>query len=270
MSWFSSGKGIFTRGPLGEAVFPTDKKKKKDSRPTTTVKQEYDPEVSKMQLTVGQRQQEMAEEQWELYKEFFLPYEQEAAKANIELLPLISDISKEFYRKTTEGIDVGRRMDEAQAEVIHGQKLGKDMRRREISQYGIDPGSSTYANLANLESLETAKNIAGARTSAKTQAEAEEFARLGYGLGKGAYQAQLGPGADPYARAASGYSGAGSTYASLANRVLSTTRKGPEDDFNKPGSFIGGLVGTGIGAYYGGPKGAAVGYGIGSGIGGMT
>jgi hypothetical protein len=240
---------------------------------------QYDPAVSAQQLSVGQQQQNMAAEQWDMYKDFFMPYEIEAAEANRELLPLITEASKttleaqgpvteEFYRQSLEGVDVGERMDEAGAEVISATRLGEGMRRREMSRYGIDPSSSTYGDWANEAALRTATGVAGARTRAKRIAEDENYRRLGYSLGRGVYQAQVGPQVDPYARAAGSYSGAASTYSSLANRVLGMT--GPGDDYNRSGSILGGLVGTGIGAYYGGSLGALAGYDIGSGIGGLT
>lgn len=232
-----------------------------------------DEEIRQRIGTVAKRQEEMAKQQWEMYKEFFLPYEIEAAKANRELLPLITEASKttlglqvpatkEFYKQAIEGVDVGKRVSEAQTDVISATRLGEGMRRREISRYGIDPSSTTYGDLANQAALATAKNIGGARMAAREKAEAENFARLGYGLGRGVYQTQVGPGADPFARAAGSYSGAASTYAPLVSRVL-------QDDYNKRGSLLGGLLGAGVGGYYGGAGGATAGYGVGSGIGGM-
>jgi hypothetical protein len=230
---------------------------------------------------IGKRQQEMAKDQWEMYKEFLMPYEIEAAKANRELLPLITEASKttlglqapatkEFYKQALEGIDVGKRMDEAQAEVISATKLGEGMRRREMSRYGIDPSSSTYGDWANKAALATVANIAGARTAAKRQAETEKFSRLGYGLGRGVYQTQVGSGADPYARAAGSYSGAASSYATLANMVLSKSRRESQGGDGRAGSLFGGVAGAGLGYILGGsPQSTMAGYGIGSGIGGM-
>jgi hypothetical protein len=249
--------------------------------PTTTTQYGYDPAVSEHQIDIGKRQQAMAEEQWEMYKEFFMPYEIEAAQANQELLPLITEaskttlglqapVTKEFYRQSLEGVDVGEKMDEAQAEVMHATRLGEGQRRREMSRYGIDPSSSTYANLANEAALTTARGVAGARTAAKTRAEDEKYRRLGFSLGKGVYQTQVGPGIDPYARAASSYSQAASTYTPLVNRVLSTTTTGPPSDYNRSGGLVGGILGGIIGNKYGGSQGAGVGYNIGSGIGGMV
>jgi hypothetical protein len=185
--------------------------------------------------------EEMAAQQWAMYKKYFAPYEIETIKAKSEFLP-------EFKRQTSEGIDVGKRMDEAGAEVMAATKLGEGRLRRGLSRFGIDPSSSTYGNLANISEIETAKGVAGARTAAKTAAEGEKYARLGSFLDKTT--------PDPYARAIQGYSGAAQSYTSLANLVA-----------NKPPSSLSkilGLAGGGLGAYFGGPAGAAVGYGIGS------
>lgn len=249
-----------------------------DEDQVTTTK--YDPVASRKMAEIAEKQQAMAQQQWDMYKEYFMPYEIEAAQANRELLPLITEaskttlglqvpVTKEFYRQSLEGVDVGERVEQAGAEVISATRLGEGMRRREISRYGIDPSSTTYGDMANQAALATAKNVAGARTAARTQAKGESYAKLGYSLGRGVYQTQLGSGADPYARAAASYSGAASTYGPLANRVLGTTRTGPRDPYSRTGSLVGGILGTGIGAYFGGPSGAAVGYGIGSGIGGI-
>lgn len=190
--------------------------------------------------TTAKSFEEIAAEQWAIYKKHYAPYEIETMISKRAFLP-------EFARQTTEGIDVGRRQDEAAAEVMAQTKLGEGRRRREISRYGIDPSSSFYGNVANIQTIETSKAVAGARTAAKTQAESEQYARLGAFLEK--------PTPDPYARTLQAYSGAAGSYAALAANVV---------DKPSPWSGILGLVGGAAGAYFGGPAGAAVGYGIGS------
>lgn len=188
-------------------------------------------------------QAEIAKQQWATYKKEFQPYEIENVQAQREVFP-------EYKRLTTEGIDVGRRMDEAAAEVKSQMALGEGIRRREISRYGIDPSSSYYGNVANIQAIEGAKGVAGARTAAKTQAESEKYNRLGLFLNK--------PVANIGDRATQTYSGAAQTYTSLANQLL-----------NRPSmtSSVMGLLGGGIGAFLGGPEGAAIGYGVGSSFG---
>jgi len=92
-------------------------------------------------------------------------------------------IAEKFYNEAETGVDVNRRMDEAKAEVINATKLGEQMRRREASRYGINPNSTAFGKALTADSLETAKGIAGARTAARNQAEAENFGRLQTALG---------------------------------------------------------------------------------------
>jgi hypothetical protein len=207
---------------------------------------------------VAEQQQKMAKEQWDMYKEYFMPYEIEAATANREILPLITEsskttlglqapVTKEFYRQSLEGVDVGERVQQAGTEVIHATKLGEGIRRREMSRYGIDPSSETYADLANEAALSTARGVAGARTAARTQAEAENYSRLGYSLGRGVYQTQVGSGADPYARAAGSFAGSAQSYSSLANRVLGTKGTTEQQTRKTEAGVWGDVLGIGAG-----------------------
>lgn len=243
----------------------------KDDEPTTTVQNNYDPEYTKKMADIAERQQKMAEEQWDMYKGYFQEYEIEVARANSELLPYMSDATRnelqyqseaskanaelmpEYYKAATEGVDVQRRMDEAGNEVRAQTKLGQESMRREMGRYGIDPGSSTFATAQNTAALETAKGVAGARTAAKTQAEQENFQRMGQALGKASGSVQVVNNADPAARATGQYSGAAQSYAPLATRVLSSTKTGPQTSFY---DFAGQVLGTGLGSFAGGYGGA--------------
>jgi len=233
---------------------------------TTTQNQNYDPVSSAKMAEIAERQQGMAEEQWQMYKDYFQEYEIETANANRELLPFISEnakaqlnlqtkeataqgpVSDKFYQESLKGVDVNRRMDEAGADVVNSMKLGEGARRREASRYGIDPGSTAFGNSVNMASLETAKGVAGARASARNQAEQENYGRLGLAVGKPTGQITTVNNADPYARAAGTYSGAASTYAPLATRVLSTSKETPDAGFM---GFFGNVLGQGAGAYAG-------------------
>jgi hypothetical protein len=234
---------------------------------TTTTTNNYDPVASAKLAEVAERQQAMAEEQWDMYKDYFQDYEIEVAKANRDLLPYMTSSTKEqlqyqeeasaanremlpeFTKQAMEGVDVNERMDSASNEVKIAARLGEETRRREMSRYGIDPGSSTFANAANVAALDTSRNIAGARTSAKETAEQENFARLGAALGKETGAVTTVNNADPYARAATSYSGAASSYTPLATRVLSSTKEESGGGFM---DFLGQAAGIGLGAYTGG------------------
>jgi len=234
---------------------------------TTTTTNNYDPVASAKMADIAERQQSMAEEQWDMYKDYFQDYEIEVAKANRDLLPYMTDATKEelqyyqesseanrsllpkFYEEAEKGVDVSERMDSASNEVKAAAKLGEGMRRREISRYGIDPGSSTFSNAVNTAALDTSRAIAGSRTLAKETAEQENFARLGAALGKSTGQVVTVGNADPYARASTSYSGAAATYSPLATRVLSSTKEESGGGFM---DFLGQAAGIGLGAYTGG------------------
>ncbi len=234
---------------------------------TTLTTQQFDNRSSGRLADIATKQYEMGAEQWEMYKEYFMPYEIAAAEANQELLPLITEASKttlglqkgateEFYRQATEGVNVGERMDQAGAEVVSAMKLGEQTRRRESSRIGIDPGSDTYKNLGNQQAIATATGVAGARTRAKRLGEAESFNRLGSALGGGVMKDQVGPNVDPYGRAQGSMAGAAQSYASLANRVLRGRGRGSESQtaIGATGSAVAGIVqgaSAVSGAYYG-------------------
>jgi hypothetical protein len=242
------------------------------SRTSVEERREYDPVAAQSMADTAAKQYRMAEQQWNMYKEYFMPYEIEAAQADRELLPLITEaskttlglqipVTKEFYRQSLEGIDVGERVERAGTEVVSAMKLGESMRRREMSRYGIDPTSSTYADWANKAALSTATGVAGARTATRTQAEAEKYGRLSHSLGRGVYQTKVGT-ADPYSRAAGSYAGAASSYAQLANRILGTRGRTRERDYLTP---LGAAGQVGMGILQAGAMGAGAYYGTGGG-----
>jgi hypothetical protein len=86
----------------------------------------------------------------------------------------IDDINK--------GIDVGSRMDEAQAGVQHGFKNANKAGRMDIASYGLDPGSGRYASSNRERGIAEATGVAAARTGAKNFAEREDFDRRTSGL----------------------------------------------------------------------------------------
>ena len=58
----------------------------------------------------------------------------------------------------------------------------KEAMEADLSSYGIDPSSGRYANLDLQRRMNTAKNVVGARTDARTRARDENFARLTAGM----------------------------------------------------------------------------------------
>lgn len=80
------------------------------------------------------------------------------------------------------GINVGQRMDQAQAAVQHAFKNTNQTNRMDIASYGLDPSSGRYASQNRAAALAESAGIAGARTTAKNYAEAEDFERKKAGL----------------------------------------------------------------------------------------
>jgi len=188
------------------------------SQQTTT--NNYDPVYNAKMAAIAERQQEMAEDQWDMYKTYFQDYEIAVAQQNKDLLPYMTEstkeqlqyqteasaanrrllpgatelaetelagqkpVAEEYYRQALEGVNIEDRMDSASNEVKAAAKLGESMRRREASRYGIDPGSTTFGNAVNKAALDTSRGIAGARTGAKERAEQENFQRLGLAINK--------------------------------------------------------------------------------------
>ncbi len=264
---------------------------------TTTTTNTYDPIASAKMAEIAGRQQDMAEEQWQMYKDYFqdyeietakanrdllpymtastkeqLQYQEEAAKANKELLPAATALTKtelegqapvaeKFYKEALEGVDVNERMDSASNEVKAAVKLGEATRRREASRMGIDPGSSAYANAVNKSALDTARGVAGARTAAKESAEQENFNRLGTALGKTTSNT-VGTGEVTTVNNADPYSRAASSYSGAAATYAPlATRVLSSTNETDSGSgfwnFAGTALGLGVGAYTGG-----LGYGL--------
>ena len=91
-------------------------------------------------------------------------------------------VRQEFYNQALRGVNETERMNQAQAEVAQQMNARKKALANNIRRTGATPGggrmSALYGDLSN----QTARNIAGARTAARTQAEQEEFQRLGSAL----------------------------------------------------------------------------------------
>jgi hypothetical protein len=267
---------------------------------TTTTTNEYDPVASAKMAEISGRQQDIAEEQWDMYKDYFQQYEIAAAETNVELLPYVSAASKatleeqtrdielnqpvkdllreqqvseieqsapiaeKFYKESLEGIDLGKRADEAGANVVSAMRSGRGSAGREMSRYGIDPGSSRFRSGLDETGVNAAQLIGGARNLATSEGEKENYARLNTALGvrgratglpgtgttQGQDQTYFGN-ADPLARAQGGLQAAGSGYSSLASRVLSSTstKETPKTSFF---DFAGNVLGKAAGAYVGG------------------
>lgn len=118
-----------------------------------------------------------------------MEYLQNVVDANQDLLGLQTHVSKQQLQlKSTllddinNGINIGERMDQAQAGVQHGFKLARKASDMNLASYGLDPNSGKFASANRGLALSEATGIAGARTQAKTAAETEDFNRKIAGL----------------------------------------------------------------------------------------
>ena len=160
-----------------------------------------DPVYNAGLLELQQQQQGWAEEAWNLYKfgniegdpdagnVSEMDYLQNVVEANQDLLGLQTDTTKKqlelksgLLDKINEGVNIGERMDEAQAGVQHGFKLAQKAADMNVASYGMDPNSGKFASSNRGLALGEATAIAGARTQAKNYGEAEDFNRKVQGL----------------------------------------------------------------------------------------
>ena len=197
---------------------------------TTTVQSSsntYDPVYTAKMADIAERQQQMGEEQWNMYKQYFQDYEIAAAQANKDLLPYITEASRltleeqtrdieanapvkdalrqqqmetigqtapvqeKFYQEALGGVDVGKRQAEAGGEAANQLMLGEQTRRRNLSRMGLSPESSAGRDALRTDTVTGAGLIGGARNQARAGAETENFNRLGYALGFGSTGAAL-------------------------------------------------------------------------------
>jgi len=265
---------------------------KKGGSSQTTTTNNYDPVYNAKMAAIAERQQEMAEDQWDMYKTYFQDYEISVAQANKDLLPYMTDSTREqlqyqteaaaanrelipaatalnkkelegqlpvaekYYREALEGVDVGERMDSASTEVKAAAKLGESMRRREASRYGIDPGSTTFGNAVNKAALNTARGISGARTGAKERAEQENFQRLGLALDKSVAPV-VGQGGAATVNNVDPYSRAAGSYSGAAATYAPLATRVLSSTTTKEeeggfGSFLGNVTGMALGSMGGG------------------
>lgn len=178
----------------------------------------YDPATQKVLRENMKQQQAMAQETWDLWKEFALPYEKDMYAANRELLPAQTEVaqktleeqsrdlelgrankdalreqqlreieqsapvSKAFYKQTMEGVDPNEEAYKAEVDVRSAANKEREALTSDLASYGIDPSSGKYSNLKLQLGMDTAKNVAGARSTARQRARDENFSRLYSGM----------------------------------------------------------------------------------------
>jgi hypothetical protein len=86
----------------------------------------------------------------------------------------MTEIAPAYMDKVIEGIDVGEKMDQAQADVAQGFETATGATMRAAARRGLNPNDINFNKIAT----ERARQTGFARTRARTLAEDETFKRL--------------------------------------------------------------------------------------------
>jgi hypothetical protein len=191
-------RGSDYNGPTAEC--------KGGSTTTNTVDEVYNARMA----DIAEKQQEMAEKYYSFWEETYKPYETAQVAANTELMPLeveteqsklrvqqkehslaqaaLDDkirgielkkpVKEEYFQQALKGPNVGEAMDAAEADVKHSFDKSQRMALRDISRMGLSPEGGQLANAIKDSSLERAKAVAGARTTARRATLDQAFVRL--------------------------------------------------------------------------------------------
>lgn len=179
----------------------------------------YDAESSRKLAAIAERQQDMAEDAWSTYKQYFQDYEISLAEANKDLLPYITSASKAtmdeqvrdlelnrpvkdalreqqlkeleesapistaFYKEAAQGVDKKQWMDAASSDVAQAFANQAGEVRRNIGRMGGNADDPAVVSALAGESTNKAKAVGAARTGARQAAENENFNRLATAMG---------------------------------------------------------------------------------------
>jgi hypothetical protein len=89
-----------------------------------------------------------------------------------------SPIREKLFSETLAGVDTNAAANRAQADVEHAYGLAGQSMKNEAFRSGMDPNSGAFMNAKKNMLLAKSKGLAGARTSARTDAENTNFNRL--------------------------------------------------------------------------------------------
>ncbi|WP_022667924.1 hypothetical protein [Desulfospira joergensenii] len=88
-----------------------------------------------------------------------------------------------FYKESLEGVDVEDRANKAAAYVSQAFDTSNAILGRSTARMGVNPNSGRYASLTTSNALDRAKAVASAKTTARTNAEDENYQRLTNAMG---------------------------------------------------------------------------------------
>lgn len=181
---------------------------------SNTNQQMADPEAARRMAAVAERQQQMAEEQWGLARDIYMPYEKEMVEGNQRLLKsnedlmrarnvegardiekgqALKDLTREqrmqemqlsepamkaFYEETTKPVNIAEREAEAEAGVVGEYANVPESIRRQLSRTGVNLSGARNASLMKAVALDRAKAISGSRATARVGARDETLNKL--------------------------------------------------------------------------------------------
>lgn len=178
-------EGSWWEGPIAEC-------KGGGGGSTNTVDYEYNARMA----TLSEEQQAWAREYFQMWQQHYKPYEIAQAQANMELLPLETNLYKQQINSATQllpqqteaaqkfltasinGVDVNERMALATADTANAWKDAGAASNRAAARMGVNPNSGRFQGINAALDTQKAAQLAGARTQARVGAEQENFDRL--------------------------------------------------------------------------------------------
>ncbi len=151
--------------------------------------------------TLSEEQQDWAREYYGMWQQYYKPYEIAQAQANMQLLPLETDLYKsqlesakqllpgqtaaaqKFLTASTQGVDVNERMALATADTANAWKDVNATTARASARMGVNPNSGRFQGMQAAMDTQKAAQLAGARTQARVGAEQENYDRLSKAAG---------------------------------------------------------------------------------------
>lgn len=146
--------------------------------------------------TLSEEQQTWAREYFGMWQQYYKPYEIAQAQANMELLPLETNLYKnqltaatqllpqqteaaqKFLTASTQGVDVNERMALATADTANAWKDVNATTARAAARMGVNPNSGRFQGIQATMDTQKAAQLAGAKTQARVGAEQENYDRL--------------------------------------------------------------------------------------------
>lgn len=116
-----------------------------------------------------------------------IPGQTELASKELDYQSGVLDAKKPvmnaFFQESLDGVDAEARANKAGADVAQEFDTSNAILGRNAARMGINPNSGRFAGMSNSTALERAKAVASAKTTARTNAESENYQRLNNAMG---------------------------------------------------------------------------------------